>query len=312
MPGGDAVIGLPSAETVLEYDMPDYSTPSASAVQEISDATITQAGGVTTLKFVRPLEPSGDGKQLLSVSDPAIWLYAWGGSNTFILHSMVGGFYLALDSCSIGSLTGGTKAEYVHGWLMVLGWTLCFPMGILFARFSRSFKGLGFPAHRVLQSLGSLLVIAGFVVSVIFTEDEGLEHFKETHQINGLILTVFIGLQVVAAVLRPSKPPAGAMVQDATGQTKQQPVSKVRRAWALLHRVLGYIAVVMAVFQCFGGLGLVYAEDAWQLLYILLVVVMVTAFVVLQALACCRAKRDTPSDNSGPQQGGAVVAPSTM
>ncbi|CAN0497406.1 unnamed protein product, partial [Ectocarpus sp. 12 AP-2014] len=123
--------------------------------------------------------------QLLSVSETANWLYAWGGSNNFVRHSMDGAFSLALDSCSIGSVTGVARAEYVHGWLMVLGWTLCFPMGILFARFSSSFKDLGFPAHRVLQSLGSLLVIAGFVVSVIFTEDEGLQHFKETHQMNG-------------------------------------------------------------------------------------------------------------------------------
>ncbi len=33
-------------------------------VQEISDATITQEGGVTTLTFVRPLEPIGDGKKV--------------------------------------------------------------------------------------------------------------------------------------------------------------------------------------------------------------------------------------------------------
>ncbi len=57
---------------------------------------------------------------------------------------------------------------------MVLGWTFCFPAGILFARFSSSFKDIGFPAHRILQSLGTVLVIAGFITAVVFTEDKEL------------------------------------------------------------------------------------------------------------------------------------------
>lgn len=33
-------------------------------LQEITNATITQADGVTTLSFVRPLQPKGDGKEV--------------------------------------------------------------------------------------------------------------------------------------------------------------------------------------------------------------------------------------------------------
>lgn len=33
-------------------------------LQEITNATITQADGVTTLTFVRPLQPEGDGKEV--------------------------------------------------------------------------------------------------------------------------------------------------------------------------------------------------------------------------------------------------------
>eukprot|EP00752_Nemacystus_decipiens_P012683 g11236.t1 len=303
MPGSDAVIGLPDELTALEYDMDDYNTPVESAEQELLDATITQEDGVTTLTFVRPLEPTGDGKLLLDESTPANWLYAWGGSNDFVRHSVDGAFSLTLNSCSVGAAGGGgTTEEYTHGWLMVLGWTLCFPSGIMFARFSNSFKDLGFPAHRILQTLGSVLVIAGFITAIVFTEDKGLDHFTTSHGIAGLLLTIFVMLQVVAAVFRPSKPPAGAVVQDEHGHTKPQPPSLVRRAWTFLHKGLGYITVVWAVVQCFGGLDQADAEDVWGVLYFLLVIAMITAFVVLQTLACCRARRNSPMDYSRPQQ----------
>lgn len=67
---------------------------------------------------------------------------------------------------------------------MVLGWAFCFPAGILFARFSSSFKDLGFPAHRLLQTLGSALVIAGFITAIVFTEDNGIgESSRSLHSI---------------------------------------------------------------------------------------------------------------------------------
>lgn len=50
------------------------------------------------------------------------------------------------------------------------------------------------------------------------------------------------------------------------------------------------------------------AEDVWEILYFLLAIAMITAFVVLQTLACCRAKQNTPIDHSGPQHRGGVTA----
>ena len=50
-------------------------------------------------------------------------------------------------------------------------------------------------------------------------------------------------------------------------------------------------------------------DDAWWLLYFLLVIAAIFAFVVLQTLACFRAKRDAPVDYSGPRsKTGAVPA----
>ncbi|CAM9378998.1 unnamed protein product [Pylaiella littoralis] len=303
MPGSDAVIGLPGDETVLEYDLDGYSTPVQAAQQEISNATITQAAGVTNLTFVRLLEPSGDGKQVLTVSDPTDWLYAVGVSNIFVEHAAddAAAFVISLDSCIVGGVTGGTPIEYAHGWLMVLGWTVLFPAGIMFGRFSRSFKDVGFPAHRLLQTSGSLLVIAGFIIAISFTEDKNLDHFGSGHGKSGLILVTFVVLQVVAAIFRPSKPASDSVVLDVNGERKPEPLSKTRLIWKYLHRGFGYIAVIWAIFQCFDGLEAVNAEQVWEVLYAILAVGVVVAFLVLQAFACFKLQRDSPVDYSGPR-----------
>lgn len=57
--------------------------------------------------------------------------------------------------------------------LMVIGWSVCFPVGIIFARFSNSFAEFGFFVHRALQSVGAVLALAGFIVAVSFTKDAG-------------------------------------------------------------------------------------------------------------------------------------------
>lgn len=57
---------------------------------------------------------------------------------------------------------------------MALAWGAFFPFGILYARFSADFANVGFPAHRVLQTLGACCVLAGFFTAVAFTEDFGL------------------------------------------------------------------------------------------------------------------------------------------
>lgn len=57
---------------------------------------------------------------------------------------------------------------------MIIAWSVCFPVGILFARFSDNFAKVGFPVHRMLQTLGFLLALCGFFVAVYFTEDFGI------------------------------------------------------------------------------------------------------------------------------------------
>ena len=76
-----------------------------------------------------------------------------------------------------------------------------------------------------------------------------------------------------------------------------------RPRYRLLHRYC-----YTPVSQCFGGLGEVDAESVWRILYSLLVVAMITAFLVLQTLACFRAKQNSLMDDSGPLHGDVATA----
>lgn len=295
MPNSDSVVGLPTAETVLEYDMDSYSQPDEALLQEITNGTITQADGVTTLTFVRLLQPEGNGKQLLTATDEATWLYAWGGSNTFVQHTVEGAFALSLDSCDVrNAVNSGNAKQHAHGWLMVIGWSVCFPVGILFARFSESFATVGFPVHRMLQTLGFLLALAGFFVAVSFTEDFDLDHFDNPHALSGLFLTIFMMLQVVAAVFRPHPPPKDPTPAHPRNGHQEAPKppkpSTLRRAWSLSHRAVGYSLVVWSILQCYSGFGELTLKDGWRTLYTALVVVVVVAFVLLQLIGLCKSK----------------------
>lgn len=64
-------------------------------------------------------------------------------------------------------------ASFPTNRFMVIGWSVCFPVGIIFGRFSHSFAEFGFFAHRGLQTLGALFAFVGFFVAVSFTEDSG-------------------------------------------------------------------------------------------------------------------------------------------
>ncbi|KAL3797677.1 hypothetical protein HJC23_013509 [Cyclotella cryptica] len=107
----DAVIGLPDDGTVLLYDMTAESTSGVVAMpdnmQTLTDTSIVQGGGVTTMTFARKLD---EGSYPLVVGDnPCI--YAQSTSNAFGYHgSGRGAFQLTLESTSDSNATATTTA----------------------------------------------------------------------------------------------------------------------------------------------------------------------------------------------------------
>ena len=128
-----------------------------------------------------------------------------------------------------------------HGALMLVAWGLCIPLGVLAARFKDQVgKPLWFKAHRAVQTLGLLAMVAGFALIVSFVNKNGTAHWGGTHGKVGLTVVVLGLCQPLNAFIRP---PAGS-------------VTMARQAWEFVHKKVGYALVVAAWYNIVLGTDL--------------------------------------------------------
>merc|ERR1711862_539277 len=98
-----------------------------------------------------------------------------------------------------------------------------------------------FAGHRILQSVGVVLQLMGFFFALLWKK---AAHFKLPHEILGLVMVILGTLQPVNAQLR-NLSFVGHPHPDGTR-------SPLRKAWEVLHKGSGYIAVVMKVRSSLG------------------------------------------------------------
>lgn len=130
----------------------------------------------------------------------------------------------------------------IHIMCMYLSMALFIPVGVLIPMaFRDSFKEKDkwFRLHRIIQSLGVVLLIVGSISA--FT---GIlsPHFTEPHHIVGSIVVVLALLQPVNAFFRPHKNEAG-------GET-----SSARSLWEILHKGLGRLTILAGWANIFLGI----------------------------------------------------------
>ncbi|PWN32341.1 uncharacterized protein FA14DRAFT_87433 [Meira miltonrushii] len=89
-----------------------------------------------------------------------------------------------------------TRIFLVHMIFMILGWQLLFPIGILLARYGRTFF-TWFPYHRAVMWAGFLLVFIAFFLAISGVATEGGPHFSNTHEKLGLALFILVIVQIV-------------------------------------------------------------------------------------------------------------------
>eukprot|EP00339_Tiarina_fusa_P018010 CAMPEP_0117050724 /NCGR_PEP_ID=MMETSP0472-20121206/35021_1 /TAXON_ID=693140 ORGANISM="Tiarina fusus, Strain LIS" /NCGR_SAMPLE_ID=MMETSP0472 /ASSEMBLY_ACC=CAM_ASM_000603 /LENGTH=390 /DNA_ID=CAMNT_0004764613 /DNA_START=101 /DNA_END=1273 /DNA_ORIENTATION=+ len=124
-----------------------------------------------------------------------------------------------------------------HGSLMMIGWGLLLPSGAIIAKFLKHRPdGLWFRIHVPLQIFGLLLTVIGWIIALknfdVFG-DNGYNNYR--HGIMGSTVMVAGLLQPLNAFLRPH-PPSG-------GEEK----STLRLLWEIVHKSLGWGAILLAV-----------------------------------------------------------------
>jgi protein-S-isoprenylcysteine O-methyltransferase Ste14 len=142
------------------------------------------------------------------------------------------------------------ELQVAHGALMFIGFGVFLPVGALIARYGKSTstavgpRPTWFRIHTALQSFGFVVVLAAFILAVVSREkygDDGDDdddddgHFSGTHG----------GLGIAAFVL--------AFVQASQGMLKAQGEGPCDKVLRIVHRALGYSALVIATVAMFTG-----------------------------------------------------------
>lgn len=82
-----------------------------------------------------------------------------------------------------------------HGILVMLGWGVLMPIGMMMARYFKQFDPFWFYSHISIQGIGFLLGVLGIIFGFKLDDDEG-EGDIDTHKNLGIFILVFGCLQV--------------------------------------------------------------------------------------------------------------------
>ncbi|XP_074613596.1 ferric-chelate reductase 1-like isoform X2 [Acropora palmata] len=130
-----------------------------------------------------------------------------------------------------------------HGILMTLAWTLFAFVGLFTARYMRHVwqptkiwgKDAWFTVHRVLMTTTVLLTVTGTIL--IFVKVKGWSSDAGAHPIRGMSAIILAVIQPIMAALRPS------------------PNAPKRAIFNWSHRIVGIVALAMAVVSIYLGLN---------------------------------------------------------
>jgi len=246
-----------SSVGVQRYSVTGYELSDG---EEVPGASCTQESGVTILKFTRSLAASS-GRRLSQVEiTPGVaqgLIFARGDDGDFFQkqHSLGestrGG--QSIDFAA-GVVTAAPKRSaeavlYIHLVLMSVAWGALLPLGAIISnRFRGQLPETWIHWHRNLQMAGWALQLVGVVMAIIYVVQYSAP-FSSSHTFIGLFVVIVGTFQPVNALLRPHKPEEG--------QVKTQK----RAAWELMHKGLGWLAVVLGMLNLLLGVMLLVAKS---------------------------------------------------
>ncbi|XP_038887821.1 cytochrome b561 and DOMON domain-containing protein At5g47530-like [Benincasa hispida] len=170
------------------------------------------------------------------------------------------------------------KKRNTHGVLNAVSWGTMMPMGAIFARYLKVFKGADpawFYLHVACQSSAYAVGVAGWATGIKLG-GESLAVEYNTHRNIGITLFVFGTLQVFALLLRPNKD------------------HKYRIYWNIYHHSIGYSVIVLSIINVFKGLDILNPDGKWKRAYTGIIIFLGAVAVVLEVVTwiiCIKRKR---------------------
>ncbi|KAK9747778.1 hypothetical protein RND81_02G014400 [Saponaria officinalis] len=268
MKGSSAMVGWVNSNgngTILQYDLKDRD----------SDSVLPNQGELTVVNksdtVVRRSNRIYMAFQLRTPQPRTKVLYAVGPST---LPNARNGFKLTEHkdriSTTLNYQTGQSQAENrphtgvrkTHGALNMIGWGILMPIGAIVARYFRQWDPIWFYAHTVIQSVGFLLGLVGFILGLVL---QGLTNAQvKRHRNLGITIFIFGCLQVTALLVRPQKG------------------TKMRKYWNLYHHNAGKVLVVLAISNVFYGIQLGMEGGSWYGTYAVIVALLFVSAIVFE------------------------------
>ncbi|KAL2486274.1 Cytochrome b561 and DOMON domain-containing protein [Abeliophyllum distichum] len=194
-----------------------------------------------------------------------------------------------LKGQSTASTDGGsrTKKKNIHGILNAVSWGIMFPIGIIIARYVRTFPSADpawFYLHIICQVSAYAIGVAGWGTGLkLGSESKGVRYTG--HRNIGIALFSLATLQIFALFLRPKKD------------------HKYRFYWNIYHHGIGYTVLVLSIINVFKGLSILNPDQKWKDAYIILIAVLGGIALLLEAITWIIVLRRKSGKSTKPYDG---------
>jgi hypothetical protein len=130
-----------------------------------------------------------------------------------------------------------------HGILMGLSWGFLLPLGVFIARFGRGVfpQGKWFKLHRAINMVGLTMAVLGFIIALLMVSTG--KFLAVPHSYIGIVVTFLGIMQPINAYFRPHLP-----------EDPNEPKSRGRAIWEVVHKYGGRIALLLGLINPFYGI----------------------------------------------------------
>ncbi|TKY66206.1 integral to membrane [Spatholobus suberectus] len=167
-----------------------------------------------------------------------------------------------------GAVDPVTVKKNIHGILNAVSWGVLFPLGVIIARYLRTFPSADpawFYLHVGCQVSAYAIGVAGWGTGMKLGSDSvGIEY--SGHRNIGIALFCFATLQIFALFLRPMKD------------------HKYRYIWNIYHHSVGYSIIILGIINIFRGFSILNPDKKWKSTYIVVIIALAAVALFLEVI----------------------------
>ncbi|XP_009602069.1 cytochrome b561 and DOMON domain-containing protein At3g25290-like [Nicotiana tomentosiformis] len=260
----------------LWFDVKESAAEFSGGLMRLFATLVLPEKGKTTLNHVWQVGPS------LTNGFPAKHDFQLANLNSKGTLDLLSG-----ESKSGASGDSKVKRKNIHGILNAISWGILFPVGIIIARYLRTFQSADpawFYLHISCQCSAYIIGVAGWATGLkLGSESKGITY--DTHRNIGIALFSLATLQVFALLLRPKKD------------------NKYRFYWNIYHHGVGYTMLVLSLINVFKGLDILDPVTKWRSAYIGILVVLGAIALLLEVITWIVVLRRKSNKSTKPYDG---------